>query len=204
MSNPLDKIKKLKGRSLKEIQTRGGQAVAAYTEKIGIAGKLLDDSEIVNVIKPSAFAPSVNISAEILLERFYEEGTENFFPSIANIDETIGLLGKVFSPRTNSFFIGKADKIVDNRHDLLGYQNLDFGNPVDWHFEPVTETHSPVKHWKQFDEGDSRETGDKKIIWELNRHNHFFVLGLAYRLTGEERYAECFAQHLDSWIPRGT
>jgi hypothetical protein len=83
---------------------------------------------------------------------------------------------------------------------LLGYANLDFGTPVNWHFEPLRRRHLPLKHWKQFDELDTTETGDKKIVWELNRHQHFFTLGVAYRLTGEERYAATFARHLEGWM----
>ena len=32
--------------------------------------------------------------------------------------------------------------------------------------------------------------GDKKIVWELNRHQYFTTLGQAYWLTGDERYAQ--------------
>ena len=96
---------------------------------------------------------------------------------------------------------------MDGKFDLLGFLNLDFGTAVDWHFEPISGKHSPLKHWKQFDELDTDETGDKKVIWELNRHQHFFTLGVAYWLTEDERYAETFARHLDSWMeqnPPGT
>src|SRR5262249_11071254 len=44
--------------------------------------------------------------------------------------------------------------------------------------------------------------GDKKIIWELNRHQYFIQLGQAYWLTGNEAYAETFITHLDSWMDR--
>ena len=42
--------------------------------------------------------------------------------------------------------------------------------------------------------------GDKKITWELNRHQYFALLGQAYWLTGDERYAETFANHINSWL----
>ncbi len=83
---------------------------------------------------------------------------------------------------------------------MLGYKNLDFGAEVDWHLEPLSGKQSPLKHWKQFDELSSEETGDKKIVWELNRHQHFFTLGVAFWLTGDESYAETFVRHLESWM----
>ena len=42
--------------------------------------------------------------------------------------------------------------------------------------------------------------GDKKIVWELNRHQHFSTLGQAYWLTGDERYAQAFVDQLSSWM----
>ncbi len=200
MANPLDKIKKLKGRSLKEIQTRGGQAVAAYSEKMGLRGKLLNDKELVNVINSKAFATSKDYGPKVLLDKFYSDSESSFFPSFCDIDETVRVLSSEFGKETCDHFIAQADKMIDGRYDLLGFRNLDFGQPVDWHLEPVSEKHSPVVHWKQFDEADSKETGDKKIVWELNRHQHFFILGIAYRLTGDEKYAECFAAQIKDWM----
>ena len=83
---------------------------------------------------------------------------------------------------------------------MLGYENLNFGKKVNWHFEPLADKHIPLKHWKQFDELSAEETGDKKIVWELNRHQYFFTLGAAFWITGDERYAECFTRHLDDWM----
>ena len=42
--------------------------------------------------------------------------------------------------------------------------------------------------------------GDKKITWELNRHQYFMKLGQAYVLTGDERYARTFVNHLEAWM----
>ena len=200
MPNPLDKLKKLKGRSLRELQTRGGQTVAAYTDKLGLGGNLIKDNEIHNVLKPSVFGPNVRPTAEEFRAEFFKRSVETFFPSIANLEETAGLLKTQFAPEASRFFVERADKILEGRFDLLGFKDLDFGSPVDWHFEPLSETSSPIKHWKEFDESDSQESGDKKIVWELNRHRHFFTLGVAYRITGNEAYADCFAGQLDGWM----
>lgn len=200
MANPLDKIKKLKGRSLKEIQTRGGQAVAAYSEKIGLRGKLLNDRELFNLINSNAFATSADFNPQILLDKFYSGSAASFFPSFIDIDKTLRAVISVSGSEARDLFVRKADDITEGRFDLLGFRGLDFGTPVDWNYEPVSEKHSPIVHWKQFDESDSQDTGDKKIIWELNRHQHFFELGIAYRLTGEEKYAESYAEQLAGWM----
>jgi hypothetical protein len=200
MTNPLNTLKKLKGKSLEEIRTRSEQALSAYTEQIGIGGKLPTDEQLYQLTDHSKFDPATKLSSKALFSKFYQESRTGFFPSMAVRQETIKSFRTNFDDEAARFFINRANKIVDGRFDLLGYLNLDFGNPVDWHYEPLTDKRSPVKHWKQFDELDSNETGDKKIIWELNRHQYFFTLGVAYWLTGDARFAKVFVEHLSSWM----
>lgn len=199
MTNPLDKLKKLKGRSWTEIRSRGEQALSVYGEQIGLGGKLPSDGELRGLLSKTVFGKG-KITSEILFERFFEIAYETFFPSFRNRQETVELFRREFKGKPLTNVLEKAEKIIDGKFDLLGYADLDFGVAIDWHYEPLSGKHIPLKHWKQFDELDTAETGDKKIVWELNRHQHFFTLGAAYRLTGEERYAATFARHIESWM----
>lgn len=199
MSKSLEKIKKLKGRSWEEIKTRGEQAFSVYSEQIGLSGKMPNDAEFYSLLDKTYFNGE-KITAEILLETFYRNSLTSFFPSFAEKDKTLELFRRFFGEKSARFFIEKAERIVEGKFDLLGYLDLDFGAAVDWHYEPVSGKRSPLKHWKQFDELDAEETGDKKIIWELNRHQHFFTLGIAYWLTEDETFAGTFMRHLDSWM----
>ncbi len=206
MSKPLDTIKKLRGRSWQEIRARGGQAVSVYSEQIGLTGKLPSDDEFYSLLDENYFN-NQKISSDVLLEKFYQNSLVSFFPSFAEKYKTLELFRRHFGEKSARYFIEKAERIVEGKFDLLGYKDLDFGAAVDWHFEPISGKRSPLKHWKQFDELDAEETGDKKIIWELNRHQHFFTLGVAYWLTGDEKFAATFVRHLDSWMeqnPPGT
>jgi hypothetical protein len=72
-----------------------------------------------------------------------------------------------------------AEKICLHRFDLLGYQGLDFGTPIDWHFDPVHHKRAPRKPWYQIPFLDFNQIGDHKIIWELNRHQHLVTLAQA-------------------------
>ena len=199
MTNPFDTIKKMKGKSWTEIRTRSEQALAVYTEQIGLSGKLPSDSELASLLEKSHFIQK-KITAEVLFDKFYENSQSSFFQTFRNKEKTLSIFRRNFGEKSARFFIEKAENLVEGRFDLLGYQNLNFGKKVDWHFEPVSKKHSPLKHWKQFDELATDETGDKKIIWELNRHQHFFTLGVAFWLTGDERFAATFVRHLESWI----
>ncbi|MFZ1699212.1 MAG: alginate lyase family protein [Pyrinomonadaceae bacterium] len=196
MAKPLRKIKKI--RSLDEIFTRGGQAYSVYREQRR-AGAVPTDKEFVRLIDASQFG-SAPVIAETIWQRFFNNAEESFFPSFAEREETIEAFRRTFGPEAEVHFINAADEIAAGRVDLMGLKGLFVGTQIDWHREPVSTKKSPLKHWKEFDELDTTETGNKKVIWELNRHQHFFTLGVAYMLSGDEHYAEIFAGHLSSWM----
>ena len=199
MANPFKALKKLKGRSLKEIRTRGEQAITARSEQIGLIGKLPSDEEFARLLDASTF-DGEEFSAKNLFTKFYEQGKSSFFQSFAEREKTLEAFRRKFGGIVTALIIERAERLIEGRFDLLGFQNLDFGMAVDWHLEPIAQKRAPLKHWKQFDELATGDTGDKKIIWELNRHQHFFTLGTAFWLTGDERYAATFVRHLDSWM----
>jgi Heparinase II/III-like protein/Heparinase II/III N-terminus len=96
----------------------------------------------------------------------------------------------------------RADAIVGHRYDLLGFENLSFerdGSRVDWHFDPVHERRAPAAFWARVPYLDPRY-GDHKIIWELNRHQHWLALGRAAWLTGDPRYASACVDELVGWM----
>src|SRR5205085_9209226 len=104
--------------------------------------------------------------------------------------------------------IAQAEKICDHRFDLLGYEDLDFGTPMNWHCDPVHGKVAPRKPWFKIHYLNFAEVGDSKIIWELNQHQHLVTLAKAYRLTGDEKFAsELFRQwrhwHADNPYPIG-
>ncbi len=199
MANPLDTLKKFKGKSWTELRTRGEQMVAARAEQFGLSGKLPTDEEFFDLLDNSFFDGETPNAADLFI-KFYEDAEYNFFPAFRQKELTTETFRKLFGTESAGLIVEKADKIVAGKFDLLGFESLDFGAEVDWHFEPVSNKRSPLKHWKQFDELDAEETGDKKIVWELNRQQYFFDLGAAFWLTGNERYAAAFVSHLESWM----
>ena len=103
-------------------------------------------------------------------------------------------------PKSLASPIPAADRILTNRFTLLGHPDLDFGTPIDWHLDPVSGKRAPRIHWSRIPYLDADVVGDHKVVWEINRHQHFYVLGRAYRLTRDEKYARRFAEHLASWM----
>jgi len=93
-----------------------------------------------------------------------------------------------------------ADAIAAGRFDLLGYEALSFGNPIDWHLDPISGRRAPRVHWSRIDPLDPEALGDARLVWELNRHVWLVTLGRAYRLTGHDLYAEVAASRLRAWM----
>lgn len=201
MAKVLTKLKKLKGRSAAELRVRGAQALSAYAERSGLSSevRLPSDAAFFKLLDASCFSSSP-LSAAGLLEHFRSRTSPAFFASFADREETVREFRRRFGRRAEEFVIERARHIVEGRFDLLGFRDLSFGNPPDWHLEPVSNKRAPLVHWSRIDYLDAEVAGDKKITWELNRHQYFNTLGRAYWLTGEERYAETFAAHLEAWM----
>ena len=116
-------------------------------------------------------------------------------PEIEGICE----LWKQRFPSSAASVLASAQKIIRHRFDLLGYENLDYGSEIDWHFDLIHGKRGPQKPWFQIRYLDFEEVGDSKITWELNRHQHLLTLAKAYRLSGDERFASEIAAQWKSW-----
>ena len=95
--------------------------------------------------------------------------------------------------------VEEAEKILQHKFDLLGYTNLDFGNPIDWHLDPVHRKQSPRKPWYKIPFLDFAQVGDHKIIWELNRHQHLVTLAQAWHYTKDARFAAEIRAQWQHW-----
>jgi hypothetical protein len=96
--------------------------------------------------------------------------------------------------------IEAADALCRHEFALFGTV-VRFGEIVPWQADPVSGKPWPVDFHTRvriFD-GNSGH-GDVKYVWELNRHQFLPILGKAYRLTNDEKYASAGLALIDSWI----
>ncbi|OPX84865.1 MAG: Heparin-sulfate lyase precursor [Pelotomaculum sp. PtaB.Bin104] len=119
-----------------------------------------------------------------------------FFPPESR-DEYKKDLNKIF-PGQREVLLKSARKVLEHRFDLLGKQ-YNFGNAVDWHCAE-DGNRWPLNHWGTLHITGRNGLGDLRPLWELNRHQQFYILGRAYWWTGDERYAEEFVSQLKSWF----
>ena len=93
----------------------------------------------------------------------------------------------------------RADSVIRGRYDLLGYRGVQAGTSPDWHTDVVHRRHSPRTYWASVPYLDPA-AGDHKVIWELNRHQHWLFYGRAHALTGESRFYDAFQRQLSDWL----
>ena len=92
----------------------------------------------------------------------------------------------------------KAEEICRHRFYFLGEQ-FNFSDKIDWHYEPINGQSWP-KRFIGVDDFSVFKLGDIKYPWELNRHQYFSILGKAYWLSDDEKYAQEFTCQILSWI----
>ena len=62
-------------------------------------------------------------------------------------------------PAHRDAVLSSADATLQNRFDLLGYRTLWFGDPIDWHLDPVWSRRAPRVHWTQLNPLDPARSG---------------------------------------------
>jgi len=132
------------------------------------------------------------------LQRSGAAKSGNFFFAPEDVPARLDLLRQRLPGQPESI-IQQAEKLVRHRFDLLGYPDLDYGPTIDWHLDFIHGKRAPRKLFYRMPYLDFAQVGDSKIIWELNRHQHFVTLAKAYRLTGDPRYADEILRQWRHW-----
>src|SRR5215471_256289 len=195
-----DKIKQLR---FDEVRVRSAQKLAALAERRGWSSltRLPGDAELLTLIDRESLDRKLSLP-DNLLNKFRSRREPKFFAGLDAADARTTTIDQLQTrwPDARSEIIDLADHIIEGQFDLLGLRGLSFGDAIDWHLEPTSGKRTPSIHWSKLDYLDAELAGDKKIVWELNRHQYFTTLGQAYWLTNDERYAQTFAAHIENWM----
>lgn len=198
------KLQRLLQMSPTEIKVRTWQQASKIMERIGSEPdpeQLLPDvlAEIDHPLVRGPYRSGDTDQAQInLLSQLRWQAGERFFPG-ADDGDVAALIGERFPERRREI-IARADKVRENVFPILGYAPMHFGEPVDWHFDPLANVRSPRDHWSQLNTLDYNEVGDHKVIWELNRHQWLLELAQAYQFTNDESYVQKAVELLQSWM----
>ena len=194
-------FRKLRGRSVAELRTRGSQAAGALLERVRLSpdGREPGEREFRARLEAATFGATAPTDAAGLLDHFRSRETPRFFAAFDDPAATVAALRDA-CPDAAARILARADAARRGRFDLLGLRDVSFGDPIDWHLDPLSGRRAPERHWSRIAYLDPEAVGDHKLIWELNRHQHLATLGQAYWVSGDESYAETFAARLQSWM----
>jgi hypothetical protein len=139
-------------------------------------------------------------SMDALLDHLAGRPASSFFLPHESSQVTSRLLNHYY-PEYVSAVLAAADAACRNELSLLG-QVFDYSQGIDWQCDPVTGWRCPLWHISRMGQyiGSPARPADLILIWELNRHQHFITLGMAYWLTGDQRYVDAFSSQVRSWI----
>jgi hypothetical protein len=102
------------------------------------------------------------------------------FPSRESLLQTLGEDGK-------SQLLKEADEIVAGKFRMFGGDLADIKLTGNWQ----------SAHWTDFESGKIKPAGDIKFIWEPARFGWAFILGRAYHITQDSKYAEAFWKYFE-------
>lgn len=132
------------------------------------------------------------------------------FPALT--PERAGELAAAF-PGPAQATLAVAERVLEHRFDLLGSGPFvpddpdrspreNGYRPIDWYLDPAHNLRFPVKvPYKEWNLYEMRpENADVKYPWELARCQHWPLLGQAFLLSGEERFAVEILDQADDFM----
>jgi heparinase II/III-like protein len=134
------------------------------------------------------------------LSRHFARTPERFVIGAASRTSLAATIHREF-PHAERQAAARADRVLFGNYDLLGYRALRFDSSgrFEWNYDPVHDRRAPDVFWASVPFLDPA-IGDHKIIWELNRHQHWITLGRAYWLTNDAKYRDRCLAELASWL----
>ena len=164
--------------------------------------KLPSDGEMTALLRRNGLGGFYQYTAGQMAGHF---GRRNFIPGDKQF--VADTLTEQFGDK-KSVIIEMADRCVDGHFDLLGSGVVDMkrsssaGYKIDWTKDPISgENYAKMfSNWRWSPFKFRKGNADVKGPWELTRCQHFATLGQAYWLTGDEKYAKCFAKTIDDFI----
>ena len=92
-----------------------------------------------------------------------------------------------------------AEQILEHRFPILGL-TIDTGPEIPWRRDHTSGVETGLGYFRRIPYLDSRRSGDHKVIWEPNRHQHLVVLAQAFCLSGDPAHLNEIRAQLESWF----
>jgi hypothetical protein len=207
-------LRRLARSSPRELIDRGTERLTIAAERVRVAGGLehwnrRDLARCLHAAGPNltearrALEAADWTEAEAHLQRHFGQRPRRFPIDVSRREPIVSAIVRRF-PSAPREAADRADHVLAGRVDLLAYRHLRVQHgagegDVDWHADPVHDRRAPGDFWHRVRFLDP-SIGDHKVIWELNRHQHWLALGRAAWLNGRAEYGRRFADELESWL----
>lgn len=133
---------------------------------------------------------------EYILEYFLKRKDINFFFNLEDVS--------IKKEYINNFhfeyekLIALSNDYINKRFYLLGL-SYEFANEINWHTD-FNGNRWPLIYYASINY--FHNDRDIKLTWELNRHHHLTILGLAYFLSKDEKYAKEVYGQINDWVAK--
>ena len=104
-------------------------------------------------------------------------------------------------PDLKQHIIDQAEEVLQHRFDLLGSGKVNLGPKIDWHRDFKSGYRwQPGTYFKDYERIQLNDNSDIKVTRELSRFQHLTLLGKAYWLNRDEKFALEFVRQLNDWM----
>ena len=134
----------------------------------------------------------------LVAENFYEFKPKCLF--VVDSDYKSKYLKQIEDWHLEKNIIWEANRVCYHIFDLLGSGDYALGKNIAWNVDFKTGFHWENDFYQKIKLIDIHKPADVKVVWELSRFQHLFVLGKAYWISRDEKYALEFAQQIVAWI----
>ena len=154
----------------------------------------LSDEEFINRINRDELKNKDN------LVRYIRENKENFILNFRDLENFKEFMDMNLSQDDKNKIIEIADNAIEGKIYCFSRWYADYGKPINWHKNPITNYEWPRDiHWVDLEEL-SKTSGDVKYVWEASRFPQIFYFVRAYIITKNEKYAQAYWEQVEDWI----
>ena len=208
-----EKLRRLSEMDAKEIRFRITQRVRMQREQwqLALDGKQFRDSSWwrnwnAGSIQDSDLRGAISKNdgaraASLLPDYFKARKSPAFYWAHGERDDLVKTFKRRF-PGGAERLLHDAEALCEHRFSIFSYPEISCGDQIPWRRDMVHGVESSLGHYSRQAPWSMEKTGDSKIVWELNRHQHFFTLSAAFLLTENEKFAEECLTQWEDWTEK--
>lgn len=171
-------------------------------DKVDVAARLWRKLEIMDGSLRRRL-PAAEITAAEFMQKLKSDGASTIDGFIEEHDNLPKPWKEIPKDFITPGLLAYADRIVDQDFRFLSGHRF-FHDQVDWHHTLERAESWPRGHWSEIDYKKLRHLGDIKPCWEMNRHQFFPLLALAFTGTGNVKYTVALSRFIHSWCDQNV